>query len=78
MMWLEEFQRKGEVELRFLEQSYIKGMSWQKIKPRGKTTGIKTAASDSHIEHISNYKGPTSRCKYLPNPPLKGKIKSNT
>lgn len=74
MMWLEEFQRKGELELCFLEQFQIKGMSWHKIKPCGKTTGIKTAASDGHTEHISNYKGPTSRCKYLLNPPLKGKI----
>lgn len=45
MVWLGEFQRKGEVELCFLEQFYIKGMSWHKIKRGGKTTGIKTAAS---------------------------------
>lgn len=46
MVWLGEFQRKGEVELCFLEQFYIKGMSWHKIKHGGgETTGIITAAS---------------------------------
>ena len=38
---LRSFREKVKVEIHFLEQVYIKGMSWHKIKPCGKTTGSK-------------------------------------
>ena len=59
MVWLGEFQRKGEVELCFLEQFYIKGMSWHKIKHGGGGDNRDHNGSIfCDIEHILNFKGP--------------------
>lgn len=64
MVWLEEFQRKGEVKPHFLEQFYIKGMSQHKINPlerqRDQNNSILYHMS-CHIENISRVNAYTSQ-----------------
>lgn len=76
MAWFEEFQRKGVVETCFLEFPGI-------LLQRNKLAQNKTLRKDtrnqncsirkSHRTHVSDYKAPTSQCKYPWKPPLKGK-----